>query len=87
MTLNISKGLLKEMKKNYFSVEYVIGEVLPMITSASLKNVPPFFLNDDTETIDFADDVANEIEKVFSNQWKLEDCVQFLLAWGILMEV
>lgn len=87
MNVNISNSLLEEMKKNYVSAEYIIGETLPMISSISLKKIPPFFVNDDTEMYDFSDTLLNEVRAVFPEQWEIENCIQFLLAWGIMMEV
>ena len=87
MNVNISNSLLEEMKKNYVSAEYIIGETLPMISRVSLQKIPPFFVNDDTEIYDFSDTVLNEVRAVFPEQWEIENCVQFLLAWGIMMEV
>ena len=87
MKLKISKRLLEEMKKNYVSAEYIIGETLPMISSMSVQRIPPFFANDDKEIYDFSDTVLEEVRAVFPDQWGIEKCLQFLLAWGILMEV
>ncbi len=87
MQLNVSKKLLMEMKKNYVSAEYIVGEVLPMVNAALLKNLPQVRFFDNTEIIDFSDDLGDEIKKIFSDQWEIENIVQFLLMWGILMEV
>ena len=87
MQLNVSKKLLMEMKKNYVSAEYIVGEVLPMVNAALLKNLPQVRFFDNTEIIDFSDDLGDEIKKIFSDQWATENIVQFLLMWGILMEV
>ena len=87
MQLNVSKKLLMEMKKNYVSAEYIVGEVLPMVNATLLKNLPQVRFFDNTEIIDFSDDLGDEIKKIFSDQWEIENIVQFLLMWGILMEV
>ena len=41
----------------------------------------------DKEIYDFSDTVLEEVRAVFPDQWGIENCLQFLLAWGILMEV
>ena len=87
MQLNVSKKLVMEMKKNYVSAEYIVGEVLPMVNATLLKNLPQVRFFDNTEIIDFSDDLGDEIKKIFSDQWEIENIVQFLLMWGILMEV
>ena len=58
-----------------------------MVNAALLKNLPQVRFFDNTEIIDFSDDLGDEIKKIFSDQWEIENIVQFLLMWGILMEV
>lgn len=87
MNVKISKNLLKEVNKKYISVEYIVGETLPMINNLSARKIPPFYVLDEKEIIDIADDMIQDVRAFFSDQWEIDDCIQFLLTWGLLMEV
>lgn len=87
MNIKLSKKLLRDIKKDYVSLEYVLREVLPSVRTIHTREIPPMTINDGKEMVDIPEDIAVEIARLFPSDWGIDDCCEYLLIFGVLMEV
>lgn len=87
MKVNISIKISEMVRKKYVSFEYVIGEVLPMISNESSLLLPEFYVDDETVEVDISEEIIKDLYNYFDARWSISEIIQFLLVWGVLMEV
>ena len=87
MKVNISIKISEMVRKKYVSFEYVIGEVLPMISNESSLLLPEFYVDDEIVEVDISEEIIKDLYNYFDAGWSISGIIQFLLVWGVLMEV
>lgn len=87
MNVELSKRMLDDLRNNYVSFEYILREILPSVGDISKREIPPMFIDDDKEKVEISEEVIKEIRSIFPTEWKVEECCEYLLILGVLMEV
>lgn len=88
MKVSMSDSLYRIVRKNYVSLEYVIGEVLPMVEMRKVKNLPLFLISDDNcIEVEIDDTLLSEMHRYFNDSWNDSQIINYLLSIGFALGV
>ncbi len=88
MKIQIEKRLYETVQKKYSSLEYLIEETIPAISSSNLKMLPKYdIFSTETVSVYISDDVIDIINTCMSKEWSVDGMVNYIIGLGFIMEV
>lgn len=88
MNIQIEKRLYRAVKKKYSSLEYLIEETIPAISSHNLKLLPRYdIIYTETICVTISEDIIDMIKTYMSEEWSIDGLINYIIALGFIMEV
>lgn len=88
LKVKISETLYRTINKEYISISYIIGEILPMIEKTKSSMLTPFDVKDEKVKEILIDDILmKEIRTYFGNIWTDSQIINYILGLGYIMGV
>lgn len=76
------------MQEKYSSLEYLIEETIPAISSGNLRMLPRFgIFSAETVSVPISEDVIDTIIACMSEEWSIDDLANYIIGLGFIMEV
>lgn len=88
MRIQIEKRLYDAVKNKYGSLEYLIEETIPSISSSNLRMLPRYdIFSTETVSVSISEDVIDIIRSCTSEEWSIDRMVNYIVGLGFIMEV
>lgn len=88
MRILIEKRLYETVRKKYGSLEYLMEETMPAISSSNLRMLPKYHIfSSETVSVDISDEVIDTIKACMSEEWSVDEMANYIIGLGFIMEV
>lgn len=88
MEIQIEKRLYEAVQKKYSSLEYLIEETIPAVSSHNLRLLPKFdIFHIETISVTISETVIDTIKMCMPEEWSIDGMVNYIIGLGFVMEV
>lgn len=88
LKIHIEKRLYEAVQEKYSSLEYLIEETIPAISSNNLRLLPRYdIFSDETVSVSISENVIDTMKACMSEEWSVDGMANYIIGLGFIMEV